>query len=284
MKSSTYTGSLILLLLSCTQERLPLPAPVPSVVVMPPPPQKQTVSNARDRRDATPAAAATKSACPSDMVLVEGNACSNVQQDCVEWLDDPKLPYARCAAYSRNSTCIGTRKRLRFCIDRDELTLPGERVPASDLSFVKASKLCKDRGRRMCAGSEWTFACEGEEMRPYPYGWERKPVCNQDRDGLLGGSRQATLADQRAPSDAFPECVSPFGVRNMVGNVDELVARDKFYDPRFRNLLKGGWWMPARNRCRPATADHDDYFHELQIGTRCCADASEQSLAPRAQN
>jgi len=35
--------------------------------------------------------------------------------------------------------------------------------------------------------------------------------------------------------------------------------------------LKGGWWMPARNRCRPATTAHDDYYKDIQVGTRCCA-------------
>jgi hypothetical protein len=60
----------------------------------------------------------------------------------------------------------------------------------------------------------------------------------------------------------------------MVGNVDELVQRDRAFDPRFRNALKGGWWMAGRNRCRPATTAHDDYFHQLQIGTRCCADTA----------
>lgn len=212
--------------------------------------------------------------CPSDMVLVEGDACSAVQQTCREWLDDPKLPFARCARYDRDVRCVGARRRLRFCIARDELTLPGERLPASDLSFDRASALCRARGQRMCLESEWTFACEGEEMRPYPYGWDRRPVCNQDRGGLLErGSSSPRLVDQRAPADAFPECVSPFGVRNMVGNVDEIAARDQPARARFRNVLKGGWWMPARNRCRVATSGHDDAFHQLQIGTRCCADA-----------
>jgi len=42
-------------------------------------------------------------------------------------------------------------------------------------------------------------------------------------------------------------------------------------DSRFRSALKGGWWMPARNRCRPATTAHDNFFKELQIGIRCCS-------------
>ena len=79
------------------------------------------------------------------------------------------------------------------------------------------------------------------------------------------------LRDLREPADARPECKSPFGVENMTGNMDEPVAREGFENNApFRNALKGGWWMPARNRCRPATTAHDDYFKDLQIGVRCC--------------
>ena len=45
----------------------------------------------------------------------------------------------------------------------------------------------------------------------------------------------------------------------------------------FHNALKGGWWMAARNRCRPATTAHDDYYKDIQIGVRCCADAPADS-------
>jgi formylglycine-generating enzyme required for sulfatase activity len=205
------------------------------------------------------------------MVLVQGRSCVQPKHVCLSWLDDETLPFARCATYARSVECARERVAMRFCIDRTEVTQPGNDLPTSDLSYVRAVALCRERGRRLCLESEWTFACEGEEMQPYPYGYERRPVCNQDRTDL---SDKDGLRDYRAPASSFPECISPFGVQNMVGNVDELVQRDRPYDPRFRNALKGGWWMAGRNRCRPATTAHDDYFHQLQIGTRCCADAA----------
>ena len=129
-------------------------------------------------------------------------------------------------------------------------------------------------GKRVCMESEWNFACEGEEMLPYPYGWERRPICNQDRSDLFEQNpRRRILKDHREAVDARPECVSPFGVANMVGNVDETTFRDgaAFAHP-FRNALKGGWWMAGRNRCRPATTAHDDYYEDIQVGVRCCTD------------
>ena len=82
------------------------------------------------------------------------------------------------------------------------------------------------------------------------------------------------LADRRERADARPECVSPFGVYNLAGNMDESVLREgKAHVDPFRNALKGGWWMAARNRCRPATTAHDDYYKDIQVGTRCCSAA-----------
>src|SRR5450432_1794066 len=42
-----------------------------------------------------PAPAEVSSACARDMVLVEGDYCTEVFQPCGRWLDDEKLPFAR---------------------------------------------------------------------------------------------------------------------------------------------------------------------------------------------
>jgi formylglycine-generating enzyme len=208
------------------------------------------------------------------MVYVEGEYCTDVRHTCRKWLDDPKLPFARCGDYNRTAKCVGKRVKMGYCIDRHEYTPPGQSVPANFQSFVSASKLCKAQDKRICTEAEWNFACEGEEMRPYPYGWSREPKCNQDRMDLFTENRmKRELADRRLPSESLAECVSPFGVYNMVGNLDEPVLREeaRFAYP-FRNGLKGGWWMAGRNRCRPATTKHDDHYNDIQVGARCCAD------------
>jgi len=215
-------------------------------------------------------------ACPADMVLVEGEYCTDVFQPCARWLDDEKLPFARCSEFYQPSRCIGARVKQRFCIDRYEYTAPGEDLPLNYQSFKKSNELCTRLGKRLCTETEWTFACEGEEMRPYPYGFVRQPKCNQDRTDLYEvNPHRQILADRRERADARPECVSPFGVYNMAGNMDESVLREgkEHVDP-YRNALKGGWWMAARNRCRPATTAHDDYYKDIQVGTRCCSAAA----------
>ncbi len=215
--------------------------------------------------------------CPDGMVHVSGEYCTEVRHQCRQWLDDPKLPYARCGEYEPVARCVGERIAMSFCIDRLEHTAPGEDLPLNFQSFVSGSKVCRQQGKRLCTEREWNFACEGEEMRPYPYGWKREPKCNQDRDDLYEmkrtqRGRKQVLRDHRAVAASFPDCTSPFGVGNMVGNLDEPVLREVAkYNPPFRNGLKGGWWMAGRNRCRPATTAHDDYYRDIQVGVRCCA-------------
>ncbi len=213
-------------------------------------------------------------ACPGDMVLVEGDYCTEVRQTCKEWLDDPKLPYARCKVYEQKSECVGKRVSMRYCIDRYEYTKPGEDLPLNHQSFVTGSKICKAQGKRLCAEQEWNFACEGEDMLPYPYGWERKDVCNQDREDLYEIQKgYQVLKDHREKSGERDQCVSPFGVYNMAVNLDEPTLREgATHNYPFRTALKGGWWMAARNRCRPATTAHDDHYEDIQVGVRCCAD------------
>jgi hypothetical protein len=235
----------------------------------------QLVAERRPAAGAVPAPAG--GACPDAMILVEGAFCPTPDQPCLNWMDDPvKYPYARCAEFAQPSTCKGERVRLRFCIDRHEAA-EATGMPIADTSWTNASAACKAQGKRLCQEREWLFACEGEEMRPYPYGYVRNPaLCNFEKDNLVV---KGELADQRQPVTANPECLSPFGVQNMVGNIDEWVVLDK---PHYSGAnggrkmvsgLKGGWWGPLRNRCRPTTVDHDEYFHELQTGYRCCADA-----------
>jgi hypothetical protein len=225
---------------------------------------------------------AGSSECPPDMVLVQGEYCTDVQHVCTRWLDDEKLPFARCAQYAAPAKCIGRRVSLRYCIDRHEYTAPGEALPKNQASFVTSSKICQELDRRVCTESEWNFACEGEEMKPYPYGWAREPKCNQDQADLyVRTPKKVLLKDLRSPRGAHPECVSPFGVHDLVGNLDEPVLREAARNNYpFRNALKGGWWMSGRNRCRPSTTAHDDHYQDVQVGVRCCRDVPDAPPAP----
>lgn len=248
---------------ACSRDRRPEPEP-PSMI--------SDVVNTPS--SSTPEPPPPPERCPTDMVLVEGGYCPNPKQECLDWMEDPaKFPYARCRKF-KETECNGTRQRLSFCIDREEYSKQGEELPTGDLSWTEAKATCESMGKRLCAEHEWAFACEGEESRPYPYGYERDPsVCNFEQKDLV---EKGKMRDLRLPASANQQCMSPFGVHNMVGNIDEWVVLDKPHFSEKNNGrkmmsgLKGGWWGPLRNRCRPTTVDHDEFFHEIQTGFRCC--------------
>ena len=213
------------------------------------------------------------SACPTGMVFVEGEYCPDVQQKCLEWMDPPgPYQFFRCKRYAKPAACRGARVHKRFCIDATERTEVGSDLPMNKQSWTMAKGVCEGAGARLCMTSEWNFACEGEEMRPYPYGWERdRATCNADIAtglGHIGG-----LVDHRAPASAHPQCTSAFGVHDMAGNVDEWATVDGA--PKgTREVMKGSWWMPGRNSCRSFQGGHGASYGGTESGVRCCKDAA----------
>jgi formylglycine-generating enzyme required for sulfatase activity len=153
-------------------------------------------------------------------------------------------------------------------------------------SWNEARASCESFGKRLCADTEWTLACEGPERQPYPYGdgyVRNDQACNIDKPYIWPKperifdpktqEEELSRLDQREPSGSRDACVSPFGVRDMVGNVDEWVINESQFGKPYRSGLKGGYWGPVRTRCRPMTTAHEEAFRYYQIGFRCCGDA-----------
>jgi sulfatase modifying factor 1 len=247
------------------------PAPAASGAERSPDPEPDDRPAAQVEGKASPAG----DVCPSGMLLVEGEYCPNVEHTCAKWLETTgRYKHFRCAEYSGAKCLSKAREHRRFCIDRDEYAPPGEKLPVSHASWTDAKNTCASLGKRVCLESEWNFACEGEEMRPYPYGWKRDPdACNADRVDIYengGGS----LRDLRVGASDKPRCVSPFGVHNLSGNLEEWTTIDsatREIDPR--PAMKGAYWQPSRNHCRAAQTAHDRLYKGTETGFRCCADA-----------
>jgi sulfatase modifying factor 1 len=232
-------------------------------------------------------AADSPAVCPSDMIEVNGDYCPWVEQFCVRHVDPRHPEYDRCAEFTLNGRCDGAPVHKRFCIDRYEWpNQPGVK-PAVAVDWIGAHERCAGAAKRLCTDSEWTLACEGPERLPYPYGYTRNSeACNIDKPYILPNeakwqdpsSRPAELArlDQREPSGSRDSCISPYGVFDMTGNVDEWVVNEagRQDDRPYVSGLKGGYWGPVRDRCRPMTTDHNQSYVYYQIGFRCCADVA----------
>lgn len=232
--------------------------------------------------------------CEQGMFLVEGNALDSstdygeALQDmsCTSWLSST-FP-ERCAKFSKETwitRCARLqRKKMRFCIDVYEWPNISGINPTVMHSWLEARDSCAGVGKRLCTEEEWTFACEGEEGLPYPYGYTRDPsACAIDRpwippnmSALFSPSSQVARNGEVArlwqgtQSGEAVACLSPFGVHDMTGNVDEWTSSSR--KTGSAAILKGGYWSVVRDRCRPSTRSHNEWHRNYQTGFRCCSE------------
>jgi len=226
-------------------------------------------------------------ACPSDMELVDGLSCPALEYQCDRFVDES---HPSCAEYARKPECRYNEESRRFCVDRYEWPNKVGEKPAVFVTWYQAKAACENVGKRLCKRAEWTLACEGPKRAPYPYGWERlpspcnvgRPVDEADNKKLINpATRQAEL-DRLWQADVIgshPDCVSPFGAFDMVGNVDEWTDNSDEGGAQV-STLNGGYWGPVRNTCRLTTKTHGPEFQFYQIGFRCCAEARDGIVAP----
>jgi formylglycine-generating enzyme required for sulfatase activity len=255
----------------------------------------QIVSSEVEDEAVTDAWEGTGGACAPGMVAVKGRmkvdgwgSADGVdvlqEATCTEWIDR-NWP-ERCGRYDRDRWLAESskfpRRNMDFCIDRFEYPNRRGAYPWIMVTWTEAEALCKNEGKRLCTEAEWTFACEGEEAMPYPYGYDRDPsACVIDRppreveEGALSprsSDRARTEIDrlwQGEPSGMSPRCRSPFGVYDMTGNVDEWTFSVRAGERP--SILKGGYWGPVRARCRASTRAHGEDFLDYQQGFRCCS-------------
>lgn len=254
----------------------------------------------------------TDALCRDGMVLVDGLRCPGAEQRCVEETS------GGCVRYE--TRCKNERVPLRFCIDRYEY--PNERGvrPALMIAFEQAERACRIEHKRLCSDDEWTFACEGVDANPFPYGVERREdACNIGPvehppavEAFWNPKTVSSLVaryDRRIASGARPQCVSAFGVHDLVGNVAEWVtgatepsspgASQKYPAASAASsqkdsaasaasggtFLKGGDFMNAMVPCRATRAIRARFYRSFPVGFRCCANpiVSPSGLRPATE-
>lgn len=293
------------LLASCSSGSTPEPAPVPRPTAVPVAQNLVPSMTASVAPTAEPVATAEPSkppepqgpsACPADMVLVEGDYCTEIEeQTCLkEWYAKANNKRVCELFEEKPAKCKGKIVKKRYCIDKYEWPNQKGVRPEVMNRFHQAEVKCAAVGKRMCVESEWNMACEGPKMKPFPYGYRRDPYkCNGDHvwddpNMKLVEKRDATeLARlwKGVPSGSQPECVSDYGVFDMPGNADEVVANE--HEPngkvgKFDSVHTGGpWYSGVRNQCRPKVYTHGEDFYYYFLSFRCCAEADGKPTDPR---
>jgi formylglycine-generating enzyme required for sulfatase activity len=150
--------------------------------------------------------------------------------------------------------------------------------PVTGVTLKQAIQYCKwlsektARKFRLPKTVEWERAASGDGMRLYPWGDLFEPSRCNTAESNIGTT---------TPIGVFPDGASPFGVEDMIGNVEEWTL-DK-YQPSIGNLnlrvfkalssedyyiTKGGSYKTCKTLATNYTRfPHDIKFHGREIGT-----------------
>ena len=253
--------------------------------------------------------ALTLTGIPRDAAAVEGPI---IEKDPVEMITIPAGPFIRGSAPGEGRLDEQPRRKIylnAFAIDKYEvsnghyikfleetlhkppLNVFSERpfnqeegiadLPVVQVTWHDAVDYCFWAGKRLPTEAEWEKAARGNDGRLYPWGNETPSPqkANYERDW----EEKKTFVEVTA----LPEGQSPFGLRNLAGNVREWVQ--DWYDSEYYSsapdknpmgpeagilkVLRGGSWKSFDTDLRATSRGKGGFALKTHgIGFRCARD------------
>lgn len=148
-----------------------------------------------------------------------------------------------------------------------------ENHPINCVDWEQASRYCEWGGKRLPSEEEWEYAARGTDNRVYPWGDA------QPDDDRLCWSGDMTDRDQTCVVGEFSRGDSPFGIKDMAGNVWEWTASGYSADYASgradeSRVIRGGSWYSRRTAYERAAfrMPEDPVYRMPDSGFRCARD------------
>ncbi|MFY1829156.1 protein kinase domain-containing protein [Myxococcus fulvus] len=188
--------------------------------------------------------------CPAGMQLVSGGSLRRgvVKGDELAKVDERPFEGVQLAS---------------FCVDEFEYPNKRGTLPMVNVTWEKAGSLCEAANKRLCSEDEWEKACKGAGNARFSHG-------NDYVQGKCNTKVNRVEAETAlAPSGAYKDCASGYGVMDLSGNAAEWT--DAKTEQR-GVVQKGGAFNEqyAESRCS-ARAFSPPTKSSATVGFRCCA-------------
>ncbi len=171
---------------------------------------------------------------------------------------------------------LSTGDGWEFSIDRYEFPNQAGAKPVTYVNMPEAQEACAGVGKRLCTAAEWRRACLGPDGVSL-YGYGSSYVAGACFVGSHLPSGHTSMMDPSElieASGARAGCVTPEGVHDLVGNLEEWVLDDwRGVD----GMVDGGAWYtyPRYADCSGRYSRQPDYRLDpgkrvYSAGFRCC--------------